>query len=528
MNKETIKRRWASVKNLFYALTIKARYRSVYAIKYIARRTRSHLTSAGVCLARMVKSAAITAFSGIKKIFINTMKDIVANKRKVALGAVCCVAVAFCGASVFNAVTAYQYSYDGEVLGVVDKPSNVYDGIEIAEKTLTEQVGAQVVIDEEEDIQVTRVIKNNETGTEEDVVDALTSIEEIKVLTQAITITSNTENGIEEQQIHIDTLDNANQVLEAVKSSFYGKHKATDFAEISFVQNVQIKETKAMLEEIVTTTDAIELILTGGTEESVYKVKKGDNLDDICKEYGVKKKDVKKWNEGLDDEKSLQIGQEIHMIEQIPLIDVITKRNTTFTEDYGPEIEYEDTDNLYKDMEIVTKEGKSGNRTVNADIIEKNGERIERIDHSYTVHKEQETSTVLRGTKERPEKIGKGHYFYPMDGGFSSPFGKRWGRLHAGIDIRGPIGTDVHAADAGIVTESGPTSNGYGIAIRIDHGNGRSTYYAHNSKVLVKVGETVYRGQHIAESGNTGNSTGPHLHFETHFNGVPKNPMKYL
>lgn len=134
----------------------------------------------------------------------------------------------------------------------------------------------------------------------------------------------------------------------------------------------------------------------------------------------------------------------------------------------------------------------------------------------------------MRGTREEGEKIGKGFYDQPIDGTFTSGFGQRWGKLHAGVDFGVPVGTDVKAADAGVVTEAGETSNGYGIAVKISHRDGRETYYAHNSKVVVKVGDKVYRGQHIAESGNTGRSTGPHLHFETIFNGVKDDPMKYL
>ena len=90
-----------------------------------------------------------------------------------------------------------------------------------------------------------------------------------------------------------------------------------------------------------------------------------------------------------------------------------------------------------------------------------------------------------------------------------------------------PTGTIVRAAADGIVTFSG-SNGGYGLLVRIDHGDGVETRYAHNSRLVVKAGQRVKRGQIIAYSGNTGNSTGPHLHFEIRLRGVAYDPLKYI
>jgi len=116
---------------------------------------------------------------------------------------------------------------------------------------------------------------------------------------------------------------------------------------------------------------------------------------------------------------------------------------------------------------------------------------------------------------------------WPVRGVLSSPFGMRWGRLHAGIDISVPIGTPIHAAKAGTVIFSGQMS-GYGGVVVIDHGGGFSTLYAHQSRPASSEGQAVSQGQVIGYSGNTGHSTGPHLHFETRVNGTPVNPMQFL
>ena len=98
---------------------------------------------------------------------------------------------------------------------------------------------------------------------------------------------------------------------------------------------------------------------------------------------------------------------------------------------------------------------------------------------------------------------------------------------HTGIDLKASIGTDVYAYKSGTVVYSG-WSNAYGYNVKIDHGNGLSTLYAHNSSLLVSVGQTVSAGQLISKSGSTGWSTGPHLHFEVRINGVPVNPYPYI
>ena len=128
---------------------------------------------------------------------------------------------------------------------------------------------------------------------------------------------------------------------------------------------------------------------------------------------------------------------------------------------------------------------------------------------------------------------GTGQLAAPVVAPITSNFGWRihpiYGtrRLHAGTDFGVDEGTPVHAADGGVVVEAGWIS-GYGYTVIIDHGNGMSTLYAHNSDVAVSPGQTVSKGQVVSYSGNTGGSTGPHLHFEVRINGEPTDPMGYL
>jgi len=116
---------------------------------------------------------------------------------------------------------------------------------------------------------------------------------------------------------------------------------------------------------------------------------------------------------------------------------------------------------------------------------------------------------------------------WPAHGLITSTFGPRWDEFHRGIDIAVPYGSVVRAAEDGVVTRSG-WYYGYGRVVVIDHANGLTTLYGHNSRLLVSAGDRVEKGQPIALAGSSGRSTGPHVHFEVHVNGRPVNPLRHL
>ena len=120
-------------------------------------------------------------------------------------------------------------------------------------------------------------------------------------------------------------------------------------------------------------------------------------------------------------------------------------------------------------------------------------------------------------------------YIWPSSGILTSGYGWRWGRMHRGIDIAGPIGTPIVAAAPGVVSYAGWNDGGYGNLVEIEHPDGSLTLYAHNDRILVSKGQKVAQGAQIAEMGTTGRSTGPHLHFEIHPNDQGAiNPMAVL
>ncbi|HJT90661.1 MAG TPA: M23 family metallopeptidase, partial [Mycobacterium sp.] len=147
-----------------------------------------------------------------------------------------------------------------------------------------------------------------------------------------------------------------------------------------------------------------------------------------------------------------------------------------------------------------------------------------------SVHAEEITKAAAFAQEraEREARLARPLFVMPTRGVWTSGFGYRWGVLHGGIDIANSIGTPILAASDGVVIDAGPTA-GYGIWVKLRHSDGTVTLYGHLSAVLVNIGERVYAGDQIAKMGNTGNSTGPHLHFEVLLNGTDRvDPVGWL
>ena len=164
-------------------------------------------------------------------------------------------------------------------------------------------------------------------------------------------------------------------------------------------------------------------------------------------------------------------------------------------------------------------------------VVRENAQIRQELDHLKALSTERRRVSLALGAAsasyDGPLQLGAGGLAWPIRGAVVSPFGQRWGRLHAGIDIASPAGTVIRAAETGQVVISGPTG-GYGNYVCVQHTKRLTTCYAHLSRFLTEKGTAVRQGEPLGLVGCTGHCFGDHLHFETWVSGRPVDPMNYL
>lgn len=298
---------------------------------------------------------------------------------------------------------------------------------------------------------------------------------------------------------------------------------------IDFAEEVEIVEAYLPVSQLTHISEAIDQVTKEQETPSEYEVVSGDTLSEIAIKVNIPMDRIIEMNDSLEDERStLQIGQKLIITVPEPELSVVRVEENYYEETYDADIEYIDNNDWYTTKTVVHQEPHAGFRKVVVDVYYLNDKEVERDILKEEIVMEAVAKVVERGTKIPPT------YIKPISGGRqSSGFGRRpaptkgASTYHKGIDWATPTGTPVYASCGGTVTKAG-WGSGYGYVVYIDHEDGRQTRYGHLSKVLVSVGQTVKQGERIALSGNTGVSTGPHLHFEILINGTQVNPLKYL
>ncbi len=327
--------------------------------------------------------------------------------------------------------------------------------------------------------------------------------------------------------------DTADYVASGVSEAFFesfseilsdpsAERYETGLVDMSYLSPVYVYVSYADDGEI----DEIDSAVTEATKEEeknkIYTVKSGDTLSQIAESYGLSLEKLLKINAFSGANEMIHIDQELIVAVPEPELKIRTVEGVILEEDYMANPVYIPNNDWYTTEEKIISEGKIGHREVNAFLIYENGTEQERINVHTKVLKESVPTEIERGTIVPPT------YIKPISGGrFTSGFGRRWGRMHKGVDWACPTGTIVFASSDGVVEYAG-WGNGYGNTILIAHPDGRKTRVGHLSKILVSDGQPVKQGQTIGLSGSTGRSTGPHVHFEIYINGAQVNPLDYI
>ncbi len=325
----------------------------------------------------------------------------------------------------------------------------------------------------------------------------------------------------------LKTKEEIENILNRIKEPYEDSNKDNaHIKEIKIVENIEIVKKEMPLYKIGDAEELYNHLLTSSEEIKTHTVEVGESFWTIARIYNLSVDELATANPDKNPEK-LQIGDEVKLVVPKPVLTVATVSEVEYTEKIKYETEFEFNDKMYKTEKKTKVAGANGERKVVANEIKHNGILVEKEIVKEEILENPTTEIIIKGTKEPPKTVATGVFAMPTRGSISSRYGMRNGRMHRGLDIAARTGTSIKAADGGKVVFAG-YKGAYGNLVEIDHGNGFRTRYAHCSKILVKVGDKVYKGQHIANVGNTGRSTGSHLHFEVLKNGKNYNPSNYL
>ena len=363
----------------------------------------------------------------------------------------------------------------------------------------------------------------------------LDSERELNVLTTQIYSTEEQKEKEEEEAEEVMTSVGINAAIDEMFKDIEPAAEK-DFSDyelgllsLEFGDTVEVVEAYLQDYELTPLSQAIDEVTKDQEKEQIYEVVSGDTLSQIAEKNEIPLADLVAMNETIESENSMiRVGDELIVTVPEPELSVERVEQMYYEEDYEAEIVYVDNDDWYTNQTQTLQEPSAGHRKVVADVFYRNKEEVSREILKEEITYEAVPKVVERGTKIPPT------YIKPISGGrLTSNFGRRKAptrgasTYHKGVDWATPVGTAVMASSTGTVAKAG-WGSGYGYVVYINHADGRQTRYGHLSKVLVSQGQTVTQGQKIALSGNTGVSTGPHVHFEVLINGSQVNPFDYL
>lgn len=321
------------------------------------------------------------------------------------------------------------------------------------------------------------------------------------------------------------------EVLDIILNELKAPHVTGDPSEsVEFVADVKIKKG-IYKPSLFIGEEAIRSMFSTSTNPRYYVIQEDDYLSDICNATGLTKTQIYALNPELD-ERRLVPGRKVNISQPEVYLGIKIVKTISYTEAIEYDVKKINDSSLYKTQTKVKVSGQKGEKAITAQVTYIDGAQVSKTILSSTVTRQPVTREIYVGTKALPVTTsplaGTGTFIRPISGGYTScSYGGYRGHVGVDLTMSGAHGKPVYASASGTVISVG-WSGGYGKCVKISHANGYTTWYAHMSAYNVSVGQTVYQGQQIGRIGSTGNSTGPHLHFELRKNGSPLNPMRYI
>lgn len=416
---------------------------------------------------------------------------------------------------VFSAQNAFVLKIDGEVIATVVSAQEAQTVIDQLVNQQNELIGETVWLSQEITLTKTALIEDKPVNSEQ------LRQRLLPMLTYQLDGAVVRVNNV--PLLTFSSVDTAEQFLANLKEQY----QIMPDGKLAFLEDVQVLEATVLSCRVILPKDALAKVKESTLVEQ-HLVKAGENPWDIATNHDISVERLQELNPSLKPE-SVQIGQVINLSDRQPLINVIHTFEEVVAEKIKAPLQVKRDDKMLKGHSKIVQPGADGLKEVKYKIITKNGVETEQVVLSENIIKEPVARIEQKGTRMlvASRNFGGGRLAKPSEGVVVSPFGMRRGRMHTGVDFGASHGSAVVAAEAGRVIRAG-WFGGYGLCVDISHGNGMVTRYAHLSNIKVSVGNNVQRTQVIGAVGNTGNSTGPHLHFEVLKNGSPQNPLNYL
>lgn len=325
----------------------------------------------------------------------------------------------------------------------------------------------------------------------------------------------------------------ADNLLQAYQEIYAKADESNQLTSISFEEEVGSKTVETLPEKVIPLEQALDKLKQGNVQKEEYVIQPSDSWWLIARKNDLKTIEVLAANPGTTLDTVIKPGEKIFIEKVAPYLTVVSEGTQIAKEVIPFDVVTKTDATLASGQSKVTQSGNDGEKEIKYSYVKKNDEVISKTILDEKVLAEAVSQVVTKG----PQRIqvasasrgsGQGSGLsMPIRAGINSYYGYRGREFHTGIDYGGSTGDPYAAAAAGTVISAGWNGN-YGNSIVIDHGNGIQTRYAHSSKLLVKSGQSVSKGQTIGLVGSTGRSSGSHLHFEVIVNGDTVNPNNYL
>jgi len=335
--------------------------------------------------------------------------------------------------------------------------------------------------------------------------------------------------------VFMPSREDAERVLSGILDAARERSEArqgTEVTAVRFREQVGILETTTTLEGFYGVEEATRILLRGSDRVETYTIRRDDSLWSIATKHRMSMADLRRANPQIKDPTLIRPGDQLNLVVPHPYLNVETEEVHNFIRQIPFAREVILDPERWPHETHVRERGVPGREQVTVAIVRLNDEEQSRKILEVEPISAPVTQITLRGSRRYPQ-LGTGNFVWPVggDGGrLTSPFGRRWGGFHLGMDIAAPYGTPVLAADSGTVIDASFRGRrGYGWTVMIDHGGGTVvTLYAHlTSPIPVRVGQVVEKGQIVGYVGLSGRTTGPHLHFEVRIDGRPVDPIAY-